>query len=83
MENLTEQDLHCMARVLQEELYKQSKFGNSKEFIMPMCMRCKYKMECYQLKDGEIVKYKHNFNKLLEKVSNLTGIYLGFDIEEV
>ena len=65
---LSEKDMHCLARLLQGELYEDNKL---------FCCRgyCKYSGECVE--DARNHK-KFQYNILREHLEAVTGVYLGY-----
>lgn len=66
---LTEQDLHCLARLLQGCLYTDGG-------IFGCCRYCKYQEGC----SGDAGKGKTYFTKMVAgKLQKITGVYLGIN----
>lgn len=61
---LTEQDLHCMARILQGIIFEDSLFFG--------CNYCRFRNDCQ--KDEEYAKH---FDTIRKKMERITGLYLG------
>lgn len=72
MENpkLTEKDLHCIARLIQNlfQSPEQKTIQTSREFYG--CMYCKFALECQTPKTA-------NFSKVLKKLRELTGVMVS------
>lgn len=63
--NLTEQDLHCMARILQSRIFVPN------ETLYYGCQYCKYSYDC-------LINKNNNFSKLRKRLEDATGVYLGY-----
>lgn len=61
--DFTGQDFHCMARLLQSQLFHQE--------LLESCNYCKYLYECCK------PKTLSNLNKIRKKLQEETGVYLG------
>lgn len=80
MSELTEKDLLCIAKNIQYEIFPAlASDAVDEEKKVVCCFTCKYNNECYCIKDGDIARYRHNFNIVRSKLQSLTGVYLGFD----
>lgn len=66
---LTEQDIVCMARVLQSTIFKDSLFWG--------CRYCKFYDSCYEVDEKKASKLAGHFNTLRENLERITGVYLG------
>lgn len=75
MSELSEKDLHCIARILQGCIYTDGD-------MFHCCKYCNYGREC-----TAEVKEKHtfHFDRVREKLQDITGVYLSigsYDIEK-
>lgn len=70
----TEMDLHCIARLIQTSFQapEQKDIGNTYRPLYG-CMYCKYAFECENMKNEN--NGKHNFDRVLRKLEELTGVY--------
>lgn len=64
-DTLTEQDLHCIARILQGVIFEDSLFFG--------CNYCHFQKECQ--KGGECAGH---FDVIRKKMERITGLYFGY-----
>lgn len=83
MSELTEKDLLCIAKKFQYERFPSITDATDREKEVTHCFTCKYQNECYCIKNGVVARYNYGFNVVLSKLQSLTGVYLGFEYEEV
>lgn len=69
VENLSEKDLHCMARILQSYLY-------TNDDMFGCCRYCLYQDECNRkAREGKT----YFTEAVTEKLQEITGVYLGIN----
>ena len=68
MDQLSEKDLLCIARILQGAIYADS--------LLYHCGCCQYKTECFP--ETEELHIKYHFLKVREKLQKITGVKLSF-----
>ena len=73
MNDLTEKDLHCIARIFQGVIYKDGD-------MFHCCRYCMNEKECTQeVKTNQTL----HFDRVQKKLQDITGVYLGLDSHDI